>query len=205
MSISETKNRERARLSNLFERLSTRLSQSNVYSEVTTNIRGGKKQTPPVPEELSTVLRNLSVIRTPCGSEARHPRTRRKTVAFTSSSSTSNGVTSLQENDDEHGFDEFRLAEEKKYPFTFKHMIHKLYKKDDWLRTVKEVLEKSKKDFKPLAECTLKQNPSEWIDPNIKLKDMTHRRAEKRASRTLNGRELRRTSLTCRHGEKPPS
>lgn len=136
------------------------------------------------------MLRNLLVIRK---SEAGHPRTR----VASSSSGSSGGVTSSQENDDERDFEEFQLAEEKKYPFTFKHMIHKLYKKDDWLRTVKEVLEKSKKDFKPLAEYDMKQNPSESVDPHVPPN-------AKRGSATVGGREPWKMNLTGRRASLEP-
>ena len=38
------------------------------------------------------------------------------------------------------------------YPFTFKMMLHKLYELEEWGKKVKEVLERSRKDFKPLSE-----------------------------------------------------
>jgi hypothetical protein len=101
---------------------------------------------------------------------------------------------------------EFQLAEEKKYPFTFKHMIHKLYKEDDWLRTVKEVLEKSKQDFKPLGECALKQNPSEWFDPHgsgAKFKGVPPVRVGRRASGIMPERGLWRMTLAARNGAEP--
>jgi hypothetical protein len=40
----------------------------------------------------------------------------------------------------------------KKYPFTFKMMLHKLYELDDWGKKVKEVLEKSQTQYRSLAE-----------------------------------------------------
>jgi hypothetical protein len=114
-------------------------------------------------------------------------------------------ATCLRENDDdeEGRVDKFPLAEEKKYAFTFKHMIHKLYKEDDWLRTVKEVLEKSKKDFKPLADCGLNQNPSRCVDSQGGggwFRDVPPTRVGRRASGTVKGRGLRRLSLKARHG-----
>jgi hypothetical protein len=51
----------------------------------------------------------------------------------------------------------FPLTKEE-YPFTFKHMIHTLYKRDVWAQTVKEVLERSKKDFKPLADKDIQKS-----------------------------------------------
>ena len=38
------------------------------------------------------------------------------------------------------------------YPFTFKMMLHKLYELEEWREKVKDVLERSRKDFKPLSE-----------------------------------------------------
>lgn len=38
------------------------------------------------------------------------------------------------------------------YPFTFKMMLHKLYELEEWGEKVKDVLERSRKDFKPLSE-----------------------------------------------------
>jgi hypothetical protein len=45
-----------------------------------------------------------------------------------------------------------RFPLEEKYPFTFKLMIHKLYELREWAAKVKEVVEKSQKQFKPLSE-----------------------------------------------------
>ncbi|KAJ8473046.1 hypothetical protein ONZ45_g2885 [Pleurotus djamor] len=43
-------------------------------------------------------------------------------------------------------------TEGKKYPFTFKLMIHKLYALEDWAQKVKSVLDVSQRQFRPLAE-----------------------------------------------------
>jgi hypothetical protein len=45
----------------------------------------------------------------------------------------------------------------KRYPFTFRLMLHKLYQLDDWAQKVKEVLERSQIEYKPLAEQTVKE------------------------------------------------
>lgn len=47
-----------------------------------------------------------------------------------------------------------------KYPFTFKLMIHKLYEADQWASKVKDALENSRRQFKPLAEQELPSSPS---------------------------------------------
>ncbi len=46
------------------------------------------------------------------------------------------------------------------YPFTFKMMVHKLYKLEEWREKVKEVLDRSKKDFKPLSEVNWEKKAS---------------------------------------------
>jgi hypothetical protein len=38
------------------------------------------------------------------------------------------------------------------YLFTFKFMIHKLYELEEWAEKVKEIVEKSQSQFKPLGE-----------------------------------------------------
>ncbi|KAL0955146.1 hypothetical protein HGRIS_004060 [Hohenbuehelia grisea] len=46
----------------------------------------------------------------------------------------------------------FTLGRGKRYRFTFKLMIHKLYELEEWAKKVKDVLEGSQKQFRPLAE-----------------------------------------------------
>ncbi|KAG5219681.1 hypothetical protein IMY05_C4799000300 [Salix suchowensis] len=43
-------------------------------------------------------------------------------------------------------------SEGKRYPFTFKLMIHKLYALEEWAKKIKDVLDISQKQFRPLAE-----------------------------------------------------
>ena len=40
----------------------------------------------------------------------------------------------------------------KTYQFMFKLMVHKLYQVNEWVKTVKEMFEKLKMEFKPLAK-----------------------------------------------------
>ncbi|KAF8629076.1 hypothetical protein AX15_003570 [Amanita polypyramis BW_CC] len=46
--------------------------------------------------------------------------------------------------------DKFPVGES--YPFTFKMMLHKLYELEEWAKKVKDVLERSQEDYKPLCE-----------------------------------------------------
>ena len=48
----------------------------------------------------------------------------------------------------------------KTYQFTFKLMVHQLYQVNEWAKTVKEMLEKSKMEFKPL----LKQDEEKKVE-----------------------------------------
>ena len=201
--IPEAKKRERAQLSNLFERLSTRRKAEAPTLDFSKN---NNQTPPPRPEELSGVLRDLSVMRNDS-----HSRTRRNTVASPRENPriSSRATTSLQEKDeDDRSLDNFPLVEGEKYPFTFKHMIYKLYNQDDWIRTLKDVLEKSKKNFKPLAESGMMQNPPACIDPHgnrVKFVDGPPHRVERRtnASGTTKRKAVRRMSLADKYRTKP--
>lgn len=46
------------------------------------------------------------------------------------------------------------------YPFTFKMMLHKVYELEEWGEKIKEVLDRSKKDFKPLSEVNWEKKAS---------------------------------------------
>jgi len=148
MSGPDAKKAEIARLFELFERLvsgrprTTQGSDDAAMDDATNTI----------PEELNPVLQKLSTI---VSARSTGTRPRRNTVASIISPIDRDMTTSDSEGSDEDEEDslaKFPLADEKKYPFTFRLMVHKLYKKDDWARTIKEMLEKSKNEFMPLAE-----------------------------------------------------
>ena len=156
-STSEAKARELARLSNLFERLAAcQLGGS-------TSSKSDRHLTLPMPDEFTSVLQNLSSIvnnQTPMYPAA-HPfcsRPRRNTMIMLPCD-TSHDIYSRDDvSDGPISPETFPLTNEEEYPFTFKHMIHKLYKRDVWAQTVKEVLERSKKDFKPLADKDIQKS-----------------------------------------------
>jgi len=70
--------------------------------------------------------------------------------------STSKSRHSRRKSHAEGDIAKFPLAEE--YPFTFKLMIHKLYDMDEWAMKVKEAVEKSQCQYKPLTD-ELKSSP----------------------------------------------
>jgi hypothetical protein len=147
MSASDAKRAEIARLFDLFERLASRRPRATQGA----NDAAMDDATVIIPDELNPVLQKLSTI-----VSARDTGTRphRNTVASMLSPTGSDMTISddSSDDDDEESLANFPLADKKKYPFTFRLMVHKLYKKDDWARTIKEMLEKSKNEFMSLAE-----------------------------------------------------
>ncbi|KDR67616.1 hypothetical protein GALMADRAFT_216255 [Galerina marginata CBS 339.88] len=150
MSTSDAKKAEFARLFDLFERLASRRARplgSDDPEHASADL--------PTSQELDPVLEKLSAI---VGTSKNGTRLRRNTVSsITASDNGMPGVAEenavpADEDDDIASLTEFPLANAKKYPFTFRLMVHKLYKKDDWAKTIKEMLERSKNEFKPLAE-----------------------------------------------------
>lgn len=142
---SSAKTAEFARLFDFFERLASRCAQSSDPDMPMDDLRSL-----PIPEELEPVIKSLSTIigtsKAAC-SRALDSRPRRNTVAATKRTS---AADSDDNSDEDESFAKFPLG--KRYPFTFKLMVHKLYRVDEWAKTVNEMLEKSKMEFKPLAE-----------------------------------------------------
>lgn len=154
-SRSDEKTAEFARLFNLFERLASRRARTADAGAILDDVRSL-----PVPADLAPVFKNLATIvgtRASTQDTPRHPsgRPRRNTVAV-SNKDLAKTATDMDTDDDEEECDDaaslakFPLG--KQYPFTFKLMLHKLYQLDDWAKKVKDVLERSQLDYKPLAE-----------------------------------------------------
>ncbi|SJL03366.1 uncharacterized protein ARMOST_06720 [Armillaria ostoyae] len=127
----DSKTAEFANLFALFENIATRRSR------MADNDDDRQILADAVPKDLEPIVRNLaSLVDT-------HPqvqgRSRRNTVAGSE--------------------DKFPLGE--RYPFTFKMMLHKLYELDDWGKKVKDVLERSQNEFKPLSETPEKLKEKE--------------------------------------------
>ncbi|KAG5643885.1 hypothetical protein DXG03_009515 [Asterophora parasitica] len=143
---SESKTAEFARLFDLFERLASRKSRTRNDENHDDVVRSM-----PLPADLAPVVTSLAgLVGTRKHQEDAHDkksnkRARRNTVA----TSSRNGHDS-DDSDDMETLAKFPLG--KRYPFTFKLMLHKLYQLDDWAQKVKEVLERSQIEYKPLAE-----------------------------------------------------
>jgi len=169
---SEAKQRELTRLSNLFERLQVAVRQPQ---ENATYIFNGSDishddNTAPTPifkgnrplfrgvADFQETRRSASLAR--LGAQ----RTRRNTVATMSFDETGVPENGMSEGGETDGsfIASFPLPEEiqEKYTFTFKYKIYKLYEKWEWIRTVEDVLEKSRRDFKPLAETEMPKSPT---------------------------------------------
>ncbi|PPQ72437.1 hypothetical protein CVT26_003767 [Gymnopilus dilepis] len=151
----EAKRAEYARLFDLFERLASRRARQDAFTIDT-----------PTVQELDPLLAKLSaVVNTKKDASKMTGRPRRNTVASAIGDEGSRGRRAANkrgkeaacqvENDDEDEIEsltKFPLVNAKDYPFTFRLMVHKLYKKEEWVRTIKEMLERSKAEYKSLAE-----------------------------------------------------
>ncbi|PPQ94419.1 hypothetical protein CVT25_002511 [Psilocybe cyanescens] len=150
---SEIRKAEMARLFDLFEKLKSRRARpTSIINEDAPmeDVRPVPTPTPTPIVVLDPAMKKLSSI---VDRSSTSTRPRRNTVA--SIIAQGGDMMSIDEghsDSDAESQAKSPLAERKKFPFTFKHMVHKLYEKDDWARTVKEMLEKSQNEFKPLAE-----------------------------------------------------
>lgn len=145
---SESRTAEFARLFDLFERLASRKSRTRADESNMDDVRSMT-----LPPDLAPVVNSLASLvgaRKYEGSSNQKKknggRTRRNTVATGSR----NAQDMDSDEEDEESLAKFPLG--KKYPFTFKLMLHKLYQLDDWAQKVKEVLERSQIEYKPLSE-----------------------------------------------------
>ncbi|KAF9219743.1 hypothetical protein BS17DRAFT_788722 [Gyrodon lividus] len=158
---ANSKTAEFARLFDLFDRVATRRARAiagDAPEVISTEDIVG------VPAEFAPVLKNLSTIlsiralrdeeRTRLAQAKHTGRPRRNTVAVTPSNV--DAAAPVQASEPWDGAQEdvvspsFPLGE--RYPFTFKLMLHKLYDLEEWAEKVKNAVEASKSQFKPLAE-----------------------------------------------------
>lgn len=140
----ESKTIEFARLFDLFERLASRRSRVPEATATTTTTTVNDIPALPMSAEHSPVLRKLARL-----AGARE----RKNEHNISRNAMEQSVPVEDETDspnDEEPLPIFPL--EQRYTFTFKLMIHKLYGLEEWAKKIKDVVEKSRMQFKPLAE-----------------------------------------------------
>lgn len=160
-SVAEanSKTAQFARLFDLFDRVATRRTRSLIggASEVIS-----ADDIANVPAEFAPVLKNVSTIlslrtlrdeeRARRAQAASTAKTHRDTLAdapfMTPTAENPTSRVGVIEEDAESPT--FPLGE--RYPFTFKLMLHKLYELDEWAEKVKNAVETSKSQFKPLAE-----------------------------------------------------
>ncbi|GLB43352.1 hypothetical protein LshimejAT787_1302530 [Lyophyllum shimeji] len=156
MASSDSKTAEFARLFDLFERLASRKPRTCTDENNMDDVRSM-----PVPADLAPVVNSLASLVGARKYEASTKqkkkaggRTRRNTIA----ASSRNTHDMNSDDEDEESLAKFPLG--KKYPFTFKLMLHKLYQLDDWAQKVKDVLEKSQMEYKPLHERVEEKRPA---------------------------------------------
>ncbi|KAF7309794.1 Deacetylase sirtuin-type domain-containing protein [Mycena indigotica] len=140
------KNAEFAKLFDLFEMLATRRSRKTPLTDADLD----DTQTIPVPTELESVFRKLSNNLNIVPPRATG-RARRNTVAGVAKKSQVNADSESDETDAE-SMAKFPLG--RTHAFTFRKMIHHLYQAEEWGTKVREVLQRSKLEYKSLAEQT---------------------------------------------------
>ncbi|KAJ6518787.1 hypothetical protein C8R45DRAFT_807950 [Mycena sanguinolenta] len=149
MATSPEKTTDFARLFQLFEMLATRRSRMAATGSTSLD----DTHAIPIPAELEPVFRSLATVIPPRQPPPSHSgRARRNTVAAL-------GRTKYLDSDSDNDSDSDSDVESvakfplgKAYTFTFKMMIHKLYQVDEWAQKVRDVLERSQIEYKPLAE-----------------------------------------------------
>ncbi|KIY64000.1 hypothetical protein CYLTODRAFT_446270 [Cylindrobasidium torrendii FP15055 ss-10] len=174
------RNTEFAKLFSLFEKIATRRARDPDAHDPkgrATDIIKSLDDT--IPRDLEPVVRNLISL-----ADA-HPttRTRRNTVSTNLAPTLTRtpllAATSLENTALEEPTDVFNQAEDGKYRFTFKMMLHKLYAVDDWGKKVQEVLDQSRKAYVPLEEVQLKSPPSSPAPTRIRFEGATTSRTRK--------------------------
>ncbi|KAG8215051.1 hypothetical protein J3R82DRAFT_8460 [Butyriboletus roseoflavus] len=199
---ANSKTAEFARLFDLFDRVATRRTRaitgdtSAVIS--TDDIANVPAEFAPVLKNLSTVL-SLRAMRVE--EDARRAqaastiRARHNAGAPIMTPTTENPMSRVDMVEEDPESPTFPLGE--RYPFTFKLMLHKLYDLDEWAEKVKNAVETSKSQFKPLAEQV--QNIVRDATANMK------ERAEKRSSvrPVLGALAKLKPPTTTRHPHSP--
>lgn len=146
---------EFARLFDIFDRVATR--RARAIAGNTPNDVISVDDIANVPAEFAPVLKRLStVLSMRAEGDCGHRTSTTATAANKSRRNTVSGAVdaaiseaAAQETEDVES-PSFPLVE--RYPFTFKLMLHKLYDLEEWADKVKNALEASKSQFKPLAE-----------------------------------------------------
>ncbi|KAJ7066607.1 hypothetical protein C8F01DRAFT_981321 [Mycena amicta] len=163
-SSTAEKNAEFAKLFDLFEMLATRRSRKTPLTEADLD----DTQTIPnyqrlstfmgfgFPDELESVFRKLSNIVPPRAGPA--TRARRNTVAAPGHQVDNDG-----DSEGEQEMAKFPLG--RTHAFTFRKMIHHLYQVDEWASKVRDVLQRSKLEYKSLADRQLEE-PSRETTPD---------------------------------------
>lgn len=153
MTTSNSKTAEFARLFDFFDRLASRKVRNGSHNDDTTI--AGMEDVRSVPADLAPVVKSLAALVGTRKLQDDARQEKKKTAARTLKNTIASLSHDMLDADDEYDEDEESLAKfplGKRYPFTFRMMLHKLYQMDDWAQKVKEVLEMSQIEYKPLAE-----------------------------------------------------
>jgi hypothetical protein len=162
MSIPNPKTEEFTRLFKLFERLAARRPRAEATGDATittpNTIASDSDSETDIPAELAPVVHSLVGVvgsRRVVREAEKGGRVRSKTVVSSGTRTTLMGTEEVRMIDNEDAESLKQFTPGKDYTFTFRLMLHKLYQRDDWAQKVKEILQQSQQQFKPLAEANL--------------------------------------------------
>ncbi|KAF5353108.1 hypothetical protein D9758_008734 [Tetrapyrgos nigripes] len=180
LSRTFSKTAEFADLFTLFDKLTSRRRNVSAigFNEASSNLDDVASDT--LPSDLEPVYRSLATLvgsrtwpredmRETTAAKAAKTRPRSKTIAAVPNlgslqsnnnviaiavdQDTTTTITTEDEEDEEDTESELKFPlDDQSRPFTFRMMLHKLYELEEWGKKVKDVLERSQSEFKPLAE-----------------------------------------------------
>ncbi|KAF8625031.1 hypothetical protein AX17_006945 [Amanita inopinata Kibby_2008] len=202
MDATQTANKkaEFARLFDLFERLTNRGSRKSHAPVQITRATVENTRSLAVPADLAPVIRNLATIVTT--RKTKQEQNAKETAITGRPRSNTVTVTGLTMEEKETTFDDGREAVDKfpvgkRYPFTFKMMLHKLYELEEWARKVKEVVEKSQEEYKSLSEVDWEKKRLSVDESRLGRAQTKPRQAGRMRSNSVPGGGLARTRTRC--------
>ncbi|KAG6820419.1 hypothetical protein H0H93_000665 [Arthromyces matolae] len=203
---SQSKTAEFARLFDFFERLASHKSRPSSEDEKLDDI-----DALPIPADLAPIINSLSNLantRISKNETNLQTKTAGRKRAHTVSTTSSREHKEDSEDSNDESVETFPLT--KKHVFTFRLMLHKLYQMDDWKQKIKDVLERSQIEYKPLSE-TMVESPKkeEKQDEKQSRQDRVHfevgspREARKSRPRALSTLSVGRNRDTGPHLKSP--
>lgn len=146
-----------ARLCELFERLASRQSHGQKLETLQDDVQ--------LPADLAPLVRSLAGL-----VDTRQLQRERKNDVKVNS----NANMPMEDADMHYQRLSSKTFPLDEYPFTFRMMLHKLYRMDDWKEKIRQVLKRSQNEYKPLAEKDSEQGGEGGLSGNSALERKEH-------------------------------